>query len=160
VDELHTSDEGASNVHPRVHDLVTIRVIYYAFSTTRSRLFLRPKWSPQKFLKKYFSTPITYRYTTEMHYFSRWFHCIGIVFEICQQYILWKGFNVILFFPIHKCLINTLICLSRNFFGSILLVGILSISIISGGVRISSSLALNILQLNWVHLVKKQIILL
>jgi hypothetical protein len=37
VDELHTSDEGASNVNPRVRNLVTIQVMYYTFSTTRSR---------------------------------------------------------------------------------------------------------------------------
>jgi hypothetical protein len=36
--------------------------------------------------------------------------------------------------------------LLQNFFGSRLLVGILSISIISGRVRVSSSLALDILQ--------------
>jgi hypothetical protein len=31
--------------------------------------------------KRIFSTTITYRQTTEMHYFSRWFHCIGIGLE-------------------------------------------------------------------------------
>jgi hypothetical protein len=36
VDELHTSDEGVSNVNPRVRNLVTTRVMlmYYAFSMT------------------------------------------------------------------------------------------------------------------------------
>jgi hypothetical protein len=54
VDELHTSDEGASNVNPRVRNLVTTRVMYYTFSTTGI--------IPTKFLNKYFSTTITYRY--------------------------------------------------------------------------------------------------
>jgi hypothetical protein len=47
VDELHTSDEGASNVNPRVRNLVTTRVMYYTFSTTGI--------IPTKFLNKYFS---------------------------------------------------------------------------------------------------------
>jgi hypothetical protein len=89
VDELHTSDEGASNVNPRVRNLVTFRVMYYTFCTTRTRLFLRPERSPQNFKKKIF---LRLTDTTEMHYFSKWFRCIGIVFEICQQYILRKGF--------------------------------------------------------------------
>jgi hypothetical protein len=103
VDELHTSDEGASNVNPRVRNLVTTRVMYY--------IFLRPvldffydRNDLHKISKNH------YLVTTVMHYFSRWFHCIGIVFEICQHYILGKGFNVVLFFPIHKFLINTRIC--------------------------------------------------
>jgi hypothetical protein len=38
-----TSDEEASNVNPGVRNLVTTRVMYYTFSTTRSRVFLRPE---------------------------------------------------------------------------------------------------------------------
>jgi hypothetical protein len=80
--------------------------MYYTFSTTRTRLFY-DRNDPHKISKKniFFD-----------HYLQLQQKCIILADEYwnCLRNMptvhSLKRFNVILFFPIHKCLINTHIC--------------------------------------------------